>query len=119
MPRGRPIKLDKEKDQQLKALMRFKPTLKDSAAFLDLHSDTIEKYIKKTYKMKYSEFRYTYMAQTRFKVVNALLTAIDNGNIKAIELGLSYFCGWQNKNDLKDDHKIEIKYNIIPSKNNE
>lgn len=113
MGRGRPAKLDQEKDRQLRALMRLKPTLKDTAAFLDLHTDTIERYIKKTYKMKYSEFRDKYMVHTRFNVVRSLIKSIESGNIKAIELGLSYFCGWQNKTSQENTGKIEVKYNIV------
>jgi Mg2+ and Co2+ transporter CorA len=116
--RGRPsIFEDPKVEKQLKAFMRLRPTLKDTAAFFDVHSDTIEKHIKKKYKKKFSEFRETYMVHTRFNVVRALLRAAEGGNVKAIELALSYFCKWQNKIEQETTGKIDIQYNVIPPKN--
>jgi len=54
-----------------------------------------------------------YMVETRFNVVRALIKAIDNGNIKAIELGLNYFLGWKvNKNDDHRKDRIQLCYNL-------
>lgn len=114
MPRGRPsIFDDPEKDHQLKTLMRLRPTLKDCAAFFEAHTDTIEKYIKRKYKMKFSEFRERYMVHTRFNIIRALLKTAEAGNVKAIELALGYFLKWHNKFENETTGKIEVNYKVV------
>jgi hypothetical protein len=115
--KGRPsIFDDPKRDYELKQLMRLRPTLKDCASFFDCHTDTIEKYIKRQYKIKFSEFRETHMVHTRFNIIRALLKTAEAGNVKAIELALGYFLKWQNKFEVKSDGKIDIKYNIVQNK---
>ncbi len=119
--RGRPSMFedDPKKDKQLKSLMRLRPRLKDVADFFEVHTDTIEKYIKKHYKMKFSEFRDRYMVQTRFNVVRALLKTAEGGNVKAIELALGYFLKWQNKFEGQAEGKIEVSFNSVNKKEDE
>jgi len=112
--RGRPsIFDDKEKEQQLTEIMRFKPTLKDTAAFFRVHTDTIEKHIKKNHNMKFSEFREMYMVECRFNVVRALIKTAEAGNVKAIELALAYLFKWTSKDKEETKRNIYIKYNIV------
>jgi len=44
-------------DAKLKGIMRMKPTLKDTAAFFDVHPDTIERIIRKRFNKTFTEFR--------------------------------------------------------------
>ncbi len=111
--RGRPsIFDDSQKAEQLKDIMRFKPTLKDVAAFFRCHTDTIEKHIKKNYDQKFSEFRETYMVECRFNVVRALIKTAEAGNVRAIELALGYLFNWSSKDKEETKKNIYIKYNI-------
>jgi hypothetical protein len=93
--------------------MRFKPTMKDVAAFFRCHTDTIDKHIKKNYDQKFSEFRETYMVECRFNVVRALIKTAEAGNVRAIELALGYLFNWSSKDKEEAKRNINIKYNIV------
>ena len=105
---GRPRKLDDEKDRQLKAILRLKPTLKDCAAFLELDESTIEKHIKKTYNCRFSEFREQNMVHTRFALIRTCITQAQNGNTAALIFALKNVCGWADKQEIESNSKIEI-----------
>ena len=63
---GRPaIKIDED---QLRSIMRMKPTLKDVANFFQCSEDTIENYIKAKWGKRFSEFRDENMVFTRFNL---------------------------------------------------
>lgn len=116
--RGRPSMFDDDpkKEKQLQVLMRLKPRLKDAADFFEVHPDTIEKFIKKKYQLKYSEFRDRYMVETRFNIVRALIRSAESGNIKAIELALGYFLGWRNQPEKEEANRdgVRLTYNVQP-----
>ena len=44
-------------DAKLKLLMKMKPTLADTSAFLDVSDETITRYIRRTYNQSWLEFR--------------------------------------------------------------
>lgn len=109
---GRPSFFDEnpEKERQLKELMKLRPRLKDAADFFELDPSTIEKFIKRKYELKFSEFRDRYMVETRFNIIRALLKSAEGGNVKAIELSLNYFLKWHNKMENESSGKIEINF---------
>lgn len=109
---GRPTKITEEKDRQLKSICRLKPRLEDVAHFLDLDTSTIEKYIKRTYGVTFSEFRAQYMVHSRFNVVRRLMECVDRHNIKAIEMAMEYFNIHNfNKIGFQDDAEIKVIVN--------
>ena len=93
---ARPTKFTEEKDKQLKAIMRLKPTMKDCAAFLDVHPDSVEKYIKKTYNCSFSEFREQNMVHTRFMLIRTAIKKAENGDNTMLIFCLKNLCGWRD-----------------------
>lgn len=117
---GRPVKMDAEKDRQLRAILRLKPTREDCAAFLDVHPDTIDKYIKRKYKCTYSEFREQNMVHTRFMLIRKALKKAENGDNCMLIFCLKNLCGWQDKvEDLSStDKEIKIIVNGVNKNGN-
>lgn len=107
---GRPILIDDDKDRQLRGILRLKPTLKDCAAFLEVHPDTVEKHIRKKYKMTFSEFRTENMVHTRFSLIRTAIKQAENGNTAMLIFCLKNLCGWADNpsNDKEFEKKLEI-----------
>ena len=102
---GPPVLLDETKEKQLKALCRYKPTLLDAAAFLDLHPSTIEKFLRKKYKKTYSEFRDENMVHTRMELIRKSLDMAKGGNTAMMIFCLKNICGWTDKFESTVDNK--------------
>ena len=90
------VNIDKEK---LKALMRLKPTQGDTAAFFECSEDTIDRYIKKNFKVTYAEFREQNMVHTRFSLVRKALQKANNGDNVMLIFCLKNLCGWQDRTE--------------------
>lgn len=106
---ARPKKFNEEKDRQLKAILRLKPTLKDCAAFLDVSQDTIIRYIEKTYKTSYANFREQNMVHTRFSLIRTALKQAESGNTAMLIFCLKNMCGWTDKNEnINHDSNIQV-----------
>lgn len=104
---GRPKKFDDEKDRQLKAILRLKPTLEDCAAFLEVSGDTIERHIKRKYKCTYAEFREQNMVHTRFNLIRTALRQAESGNTAMLIFCLKNLCKWVDRHETTSDIKIE------------
>jgi hypothetical protein len=98
---ARPTKMTEEKIRQLKAICRLKPTLEDCGAFLELHTDTIDKWIKRTHGISFSEFRSQHMVHSRFMITRELLKQCEKGNLGALIWMDKQFNG--RKEDGSDD----------------
>lgn len=112
---ARPRKFTDEKDRQLKAILRLKPTLKDCAAFLEVDPSTIERHIKKTYKCSYAEFREQNMVHTRFSLIRTALKQADSGNTAMLIFCLKNLCGWTDKQETditSGGEKISLTYEL-------
>ncbi len=64
--RGRPLIVINM--EQLKALMRFKPTREDAAAVMKCSEDTIERRIRETFDQTYMEFQEQHKAPVKMKL---------------------------------------------------
>lgn len=116
---GRPKKFTDEKDRQLKAILRLKPTLKDCAAFLEVSEDTIERHIKKHYKCTYAEFRTQNMVHTRFSLIRTALKQAESGNTAMLIFCLKNLCGWSDKQETtltSDGSPIQLSYKVDADK---
>ena len=107
---GRPKKFNEEKDRQLKAVLRLKPTLADCAAFLNVSEDTIERHIRSNYKCSFAEFREQNMVHSRFMVVRNILRECEKGNPTMLIYASKNLCGWKDKYDI--DHAGDINLNF-------
>jgi hypothetical protein len=111
---SRPILMTDEKVRQLKEICRFKPTLLDCAAFLDVHPSTIEKWIKRNYNISYSEFRDQNMVHTRFMIIREILEQCKKGNMTALIYASKNLCGWADKYEdkISEDSKINVEFSV-------
>lgn len=107
---GRPTKMTEEKINQLKAICRLKPTLKDCEAFLDIDETTIEKWISRACGMTFSAFREKHMVHTRFMIVRNIIKECERGNTALLIYASKNLCGWKDKFDHEGiNNHIEIK----------
>lgn len=106
----------KEFDEaQLKTVMRFKPTLADTAAFFDCDEDTVSNHIKATYGISFSEFREQNMVHTRFMLIRKAISMAETGNVPMLIFALKNLCGWTDKPPELDKDKplvIRLAYNL-------
>lgn len=92
---GRPaIKIDED---QLRSIMRMKPTLKDVANFFQCSEDTIENYIKAKWGKRFSEFRDENMVFTRFNLIRTAIAKAEKGDNVMLIFCLKNLCGWRDK----------------------
>lgn len=91
------LKID---DTQLTALMRLKPSLADTAAFFSCSEDTIERYLRRTHKVGFADFREQNMVHTRFSLVRKALEKAQAGDNVMLIFALKNLCGWQDKPEI-------------------
>lgn len=92
---GRPaIKIDED---QLRSIMRMKPTLKDVANFFQCSEDTIENHIKAKWGKRFSEFRDENMVFTRFNLIRTAIAKAEKGDNVMLIFCLKNLCGWRDK----------------------
>lgn len=106
------IEIDEAK---LKALMRLKPTLKDTAAFFECSEDTIERKCQKLAGVSFAEFRDQNMVHTRFSLVRKAITKAESGDNVMLIFCLKNLCDWRDKQPGETD----VVINNVSSKSDE
>lgn len=106
---ARPPKMTEEKIRQLKAICRMKPTLADCAAFLEVNTSTIEKWVKRTHGVSFSEFREQNMVHTRFMIIREILEQCQKGNMTALIYASKNLCGWSDKHEQTVNFENELE----------
>jgi hypothetical protein len=102
--------------EQLKALMRLNPTLKDTAAFFECSEDTIERLIKAEFEgINFAEFREQNMVHTRMALIRNALKMAEKGNPAMMIFCLKNLCGWKDRfeNEVitgSDNKKLIIQF---------
>lgn len=86
-------------DVKLKALMRLKPSLEDTAAFFECSTRTIERYITKKFKLTFTDFREQHMVHTRLNIVRKAIQKAEAGDNVMLIFCLKNLCGWKDKHD--------------------
>lgn len=84
-------------ETQIKEIMRLKPSLKDTAAFFDVSEDTIERYIKEHWGLRFAEFREQNMVFTRFSLIRTAIQKAEKGDNVMLIFCLKNLCGWRDK----------------------
>ena len=99
---------------QLKALMRLKPSLKDTAAFFKCSQELISTIIDREFGMTFPDFRDQYAVASRFSLIRKALAEAENGNNQMLIFCLKNMCGWTDKHELsaKPVERIELAYNL-------
>lgn len=94
--------LDIDMDK-LAALMRFKPTQADCAAFFKCSEDTIANRIKDETGLSFSEFRSQNMVHTRFSLIRSALKKAEGGDNVMLIFCLKNMCEWRDKQPDETD----------------
>jgi len=99
------------KEEQLRALLRMNPTLKDTAAFFECSEDTIEDRCKEFGDCSFPEFREQNMVHTRLSLIRNALKMAEKGNPALMIFCLKNLCQWKDKyeHDLGDKTQEAIK----------
>lgn len=118
MKKTKPEFFDEEKDKQLRALCRMKPTGEDCAAFLGCSLDTIERYLRKKYNKTFAEFRNENMVHTRFSLIRKAIQKAENGDNVMLIFCLKNLCGWSDKQEVESTNtEIKLAYNVNSESN--
>lgn len=104
---GRPVKFDEEKLRQLKQFMRLKPSLKDTAAFFDCGTTTVEDAIRKHFDTSFRDFRDKNMVHTRYGLIRKAISMGDSGNVPMLIFSLKNLCGWSDQPAMVEDDEEE------------
>lgn len=88
------INIDKQK---LRALMRLKPTLEDTAAFFECDKRTIQRFIHDEFGKTFRDFCDENMVHTRFNLVRKAISLAENGNVTMLIFCLKNLCDWRDK----------------------
>ncbi len=83
--------------QKLKALMRMKPTLADTAAFFECSERTIERVIDKEFGVSFVEFRQQNMVHTRLNLTRKAIQMAEAGNVPMLIFSLKNLADWADK----------------------
>jgi len=110
---GRPKKFEEESDfERLRALMRLNPTLKDTAAFFQCGTTTIEDTIKAHFGITFREFREQNMVHTRLELVRSAIKKAEKSDIMH-KYCLANLCKWGEKQTTvlegNEDKPIAVK----------
>lgn len=104
------IEIDQE---QLEALCRMNPTLKDAAAFFKCSEDTIERRCKEFGYNDFADARQQNMVHTRLKLIRKALSMADSGNTAMMIFALKNLCGWSDKLEHKQDESKPFEFKIV------
>jgi len=102
------LEIDQE---QLEALCRMNPTLKDAAAFFKCSEDTIERRCKEFDYNDFADCKQQNMVHTRLKLIRSALAMAEKGNPALMIFCLKNLCGWADKtetNVTNTDLKIVV-----------
>lgn len=108
------VKIEPEK---LKVLMRLKPTLEDTAAFFECSADTIERFIKKNWNLRFAEFRDQNMVHTRFSLIRKAIHMAEGGNVPMLIFCLKNLCNWVDKVEVPTENNKTITLNYTLKRN--
>lgn len=82
---------------KLKALMRLKPSLEDTAAFFECSERTIERVIRAEFKLSFVDFRQQNMVHTRLNIVRKAISKAEAGDNTMLIFCLKNLCGWRDR----------------------
>lgn len=84
---------------KLKALMRLKPTLEDTAAFFECSTKSIQRHIRDEYDLDFVQFREQNMVHTRLSLIRKAIEKAEKGDNVMLIFCLKNVCGWKDKWD--------------------
>ena len=103
----------------LSNLMRFRPSLAETANWFKVSEDTIERKIKKFEKCTFKEFRDRYSGHLKMKLQDKAIDMAMSGNTTMMIFCLKNLCGWNDKVEQQNQepHVIRLAYSNEDLKN--
>ncbi len=99
----------------LDKILQFKPSLNDTASIMKCCPDLVEKKIKATHGITFSEYREKKMASVRLTLVQKALDMAKNGDRTLLIFCLKNLCGWCDNPETRDlESKLEGTLIIKP-----
>lgn len=95
---------------QLETMMRWKPTLRDCAAFFKCSEDTIERRINEATGQTFVEFRDSHLVFTKSELIGKALLRADKSDALLI-FCLKNLCGWRDKQPDEDQPSAVVNNN--------
>lgn len=100
-------------EPKLKALMRLKPSLEDTAAYFECSARTVERFIRDSFDLSFVEFRDQNMVHTRLSIIRKAISKAESGDNTMLIFCLKNLCGW--KDQYQDDAESTSKAKITIS----
>lgn len=104
--------------EQLKKLMRFKPTLRDTAGFFSCSEDTISRRIKEIAGVSFFEFRDRYVGHTKIKLQEKAIGMAIGGDKTMLMFCLKNLSGWKDNPAIIQEQE-ECNLHIVDGNGNE
>lgn len=100
--------------QNLIKLMRFRPTLKETANWFNVSEDTIERRVKKFEKLTFAEFKTKYNLDIKHKLMDKAIDMALAGNATMMIFALKNYCGWtdQKQPEVSEPQVFKLAYSI-------
>lgn len=102
-------------DHKLKSIMKYRPTLLDTAAHFECSMTTIETYIKNNYGMDFKEFRQRHMVSVKFQILDKVMRKMElnlknnKGDNDMIKYYMANCHGWKGVNaDQQDEFEDRV-----------
>lgn len=110
-PMGRkPLPFDWE---ILDKILKFKPSLKDTASIMNCSIDLVEQKIKGEHGITFSEYRDQKMASVRLSLVQKAIHMAESGDRVMLIFCLKNFVGWSDNPKELDEIKKDISRLVI------
>jgi len=93
---------------ELEELMRFAPTIHDTAHWFKCSTSCIDRVISKHFSLTFREFRDERMVRTRHSLKQKAVSEAMDGNTAMLKFCLTNLCGWSDKSTDTLNH-VEIK----------
>ena len=97
-------------EQKLRALLRMKPSLDDTAAFFQCSTKTIERFIKQNFDVTFVEFRDQNMVHTRLSLIRKAIQKAENGDNIMLIFCLKNLCGWKDRHEPTTEDVKAFKF---------
>lgn len=104
-PDGRPPAISELDLDKLKALMRLKPTLADTAAFFQCSERTVENTVRKHFDLTFFDFREQNAVHTRLSLIRKAIGLAEAGNVSMLVFSLKNMCKWTEKSEISTDEE--------------
>lgn len=118
-----PTVMTDEAFRKLEKFCKFKPTLLECAYFLGADPNTIERAIRKRYNKTFSEYRDSFVVQTKYSLISKAVQQALDGNTKMMVFCLKNLAGWKEKHEtdlINSDGTLKPPtINIMPITNKE